>query len=789
MSRTTSSSITPAVPVIPVTPIQAITPSRVKRGKQTTDAINTVNTPAKSSPVTPTMTTKASTVKPQSPGGPVKKGKETAVEQATQRTQKEDTKATPEATPDEFAKGKRSSRKNTITAGTTPQRKPTRESKGGSKDDAPTPVTTPASTKRQHPGKLDITAAIRTPETEKSPAPSSQKADGRTRSARVLSTTTSVPASPATAISGSPIKRTMAPRTLRVVPTPKSEVPPSLPTPSASSVPHFPSVDKLRSRQASIASVNMPGTPISEMISDNASVTSTSISRASSPPPIGTKVGTAPVRSKTKSQAKKDRQERRRQIEEELAIDESKSDVEVVQAPIIGRKKKAKKSTPLITKPFSAAAKSQPASPTPTTVEEEHSDAPTPGSKPTQSTKTSARATPDRERYVSEPEAKRVQTPQSILADLQKTSDLLTSTLEFFKPLSSTLTHASRSAPASAVSSPPDLKVHFTEADLEALAKKQPVRLNGLEGKPDSRTLVTPNEKFFWGLNEEQEERALQLEEEIEEFMGYARFHPRTHSSYPYAHSLPTHSQSRDVLPAIATALKEAGKKLGNSNTQQMPKLDPSSNLLGSTALPLPPHQPQDPQQPPPPPQPQTPGDAGTYLNQYVLPKTDNPPPNQPRPEMAAVGGAPGSATANIAINSGKFTKAAKAVIEGGAVGSTEIDGMGIMAADSLGGVFVQGLEALVGAGLGFHPTQEYGLDANGNITLGYGGGGLDVQGLMNAFESTGGAGRYGRGSVMTMEEAERALHGARKDHDVLEKKLAALMKKNKKLWTGNGKA
>jgi CCR4-NOT transcription complex subunit 4 len=524
------------------------------------------------------------------------------------------------------------------------------------------------------------------------------------------------------------------------------------------------------------------------MISDNASVTSTSISRASSPPPIGTKVGTAPVRSKTKSQAKKDRQERRRQIEEELAIDESKSDVEVVQAPIIGRKKKAKKSTPL-TKPFSAAAKSQPASPTPTTVEEEHSDAPTPGSKPTQSTKTSARATPDRERYVSEPEAKRVQTPQSILADLQKTSDLLTSTLEFFKPLSSTLTHASRSAPASAVSSPPDLKVHFTEADLEALAKKQPVRLNGLEGKPDSRTLVTPNEKFFWGLNEEQEERALQLEEEIEEFMGYARFHPRTHSSYPYAHSLPTHSQSRDVLPAIATALKEAGKKLGNSNTQQMPKLDPSSNLLGSTALPLPPHQPQDPQQPPPPPQPQTPGDAGTYLNQYVLPKTDNPPPNQPRPEMAAVGGAPGSATANIAINSGKFTKAAKAVIEGGAVGSTEIDGMGIMAADSLGGVFVQGLEALVGAGLGFHPTQEYGLDANGNITLGYGGGGLDVQGLMNAFESTGGAGRYGRGSVMTMEEAERALHGARKDHDVLEKKLAALMKKNKKLWTGNGKA
>jgi uncharacterized protein YigA (DUF484 family) len=43
-------------------------------------------------------------------------------------------------------------------------------------------------------------------------------------------------------------------------------------------------------------------------------------------------------------------------------------------------------------------------------------------------------------------------------------------------------------------------------------------------------------------------------------------------------------------------------------------------------------------------------------------------------------------------------------------------------------------------------------------------------------------------GSVLSMEEAEQAMQMARKEHDVLEKKLAALMKKNKKLATGVGK-
>jgi CCR4-NOT transcription complex subunit 4 len=797
MSRTTSSTITPAVPVmpvVPVTPKQASTPSKAKKAKQAGDMAPSASTSAKPQPETPTRaTTKASTVKTPTFSGMV--NKDDAVAQKKQQSKFEEQNHAPAIITKEPVKIK-SNKKNVNVTEVSPQKKATRDTRAEPKDTGPVPIVTPiSSTKRQPPGKLDIKAAMQTPAIEQSPGSSSHKVDTQTKSVRAtpVTSTPPFPASPATVATGSPIKRSVAPRTLRVVPTPKTEVPPPLSATSAPSMPQISTVDKLRSRQASIASVNLPGTPISEIISDTASVTSTSMSRANSPPPIGGKVGTAPVRKKTKSQARKDRQERKRQLDEETVGDENKSDVEIVQDPIVGRMKKTKKPATIL-KPAAAATKSQPVAPKPVTIEEDRSDIPATAAKPGQSAKTSATATPDPEQ-TPEPRDKREHNAQTILADLQKTGELLASTLEFFKPLSSSLTNASRTTPATAASGPPDLKIHFSEADLEAIAKKKPVRLTGHDGRPDSRTLITPNGKFFWGLSEELEEKALQLEKQIEELRGHARFHPRKQTSHPHTHSAAGQSQSKDVLPAIATALKEAGKKLGNNNTQQMPKLDSQSILNEPGRFAVPPLvQPQETQQPPPPPQAQTPADAGSYLNQFVLPKTDNPPPNQPRPEMAAVGGAPGAGTANISVNVGKFAKAAKAVVEGGAVGSTEIDGMGMMAADLLGGVFVQGLEALVGAGLGFESSQEFGLDANGNITLGRGGGGLDVQGLMNAIESTSGfggsdGGRYGRGSVMSMEEAERAMHAARKEHDVLEKKLAAIMKKNKKMVGGTGKA
>jgi hypothetical protein len=780
MSRTTSSNIVPAVPVVPVTPIKA-TPTKSKKSKQPANVVEastaTAPTTTKQIPETPTKATNKNPSVPQWPAPEASKAALENVENQKKQDNKEK-KASPETPTKATAKVKTTSKKgdkNPVVVDT-----PRKQSQ---KDiDAVAPTATPTSTsKRQPPGKLDIPAATKMTGNEPLSTANSLKME-QTKNVHTLPATSngSVPASPAA--TGSPIKRSVAPRTLRVVPTSKAEVPPALSAASVSSLPHIPTVDKLRSRQASIASLNQPGTPASEMISDTASITSGMISRAGSPP-IGGKVGTAPVRKKTKSQAKKDRQERKRQIEEEQTTGiEDKSDVEVIQAPIVGRKKKTKKpsSNP---KPAAVAAKSRPASPKPPMVEEEQVETPVAAPVKVQSVHNSATATPEPEPIPEEPKEKREYTAQAIIGDLQKTGELITSTLEFFKPLSSTLTHSSRTVPLGTPSAPPDLKIHFSEADLEALAKKKPVRLGDQDGRPDSRTLITPSGKFFWGLSQELEEKALQLEKNIEEIRGNARFHPRKQVPYAYTHNMSAQAQPSDVLPAIATALKEAGKKLGNNSGHQMPKFDPFSGLLGSTPLPSV-HAPEvSSPQPPPPPQPQTPADAGSYLNQFVLPKTDNPPPNQPRPEMAAVGGPPGSGTSHISVNAGKFAKAAKAVIEGGAVGSTEIDGMGVMAADLLGGVFVQGLEALVGAGLGFHTGDT---DGNGGA-IGYGTGSLDVQGLVSAIESSGvGSGfsarSRARGSVLGLDEAEQAMLAARKEHEVLEKKLAAMMKKNKKV-------
>ncbi|KAF2449408.1 hypothetical protein P171DRAFT_517119 [Karstenula rhodostoma CBS 690.94] len=792
----------PVVPVMPATPGQAATPigKRTKKEPEgiTPGAVKTIAgvtstpasvpaTPAKASQKASPSKAKAYTI--ETPKKPVEEPVNTAQKESSPASVSP-TKAIP--------KSKTSGKKAPTVSEVTPQR-----------DIKVLASTSISSSKRQPPGKLNISAATKPPENEAPSAASSTKQEVPAKPIRTVSATapTSVPASPAAASTGSPIKKPIGAKTLRVVATPRTESPPQMPP--HPSLPQVPTVEKLRSRQASIASINQPGTPASDLISDTASFTSTSISRASSPPLVGGKVGSAPIRKKTKSQAKKDRQERARQAEEERAMEEQTPELEVVQAPIVGRKKKARKPA---TNPKTPAAstKSQP-EPTKTSSKEDEeleelyqanmaakkaaadaADAAAAAAAAAAATAAAAAAIKPsapspRAEPVTEPEPdtakdKRELTAQSILTDLQRTGKLVASALEFFKPLSSSLAHASKATPTSGGPvGPPDLKIHFTEADLEALTKKQPVHLHGHDGTSDSRTLITPQGKFFWGLTQELEEKALELEKYIEELKGAARFHPKKHT----AHN--TGFQGQPNLPALATALKEAGAKLSKSTRQDMPRLDSPSAYQGGPSqrsqLPpvqanedlLPPNQVQ---------QPQTPADAGVYLNQFVLPNTDNPSPNAPRPEMAAVGGLPGAGTANISVNANKLAKAAKAVAEGGAVGP-ELEGIGAITADLLGGVFVQNLEALVGADLGFSSFS-------GTTDIGIDGSGLNVQGLVSAFEAGvgagagafgGGRGRGGR-SVLSVEEAEQAMLAAKKDHEALEKKLSALIKRNKKMMS-----
>lgn len=788
MSRTTSSTIVPAVPVVPVTPVKPETPAKGKKGKQAAKAAEAADpTSAASSKTAPATPTKASTkaTATKSPAASEAKSK-TGGDAAAKKLEVKDEKPTPETPSKATAKNKAANKKpEKATKAERPEKAEKAKAEDGasktalkeSADVPAAPGTPTETTKRQPPGKLDISLA-KIVEKEPTPSTSARKEEPQAKTMRIVPpTAASVPASPAVAVP-SPIKHTAAPRTLRLVSTPKVETPPAVAAPTPP-LPQIPTVDKLRSRQASIASLNQPSTPASELISDTASMTSGMISRASSPPPASNIVGSAPVRKITKAQAKKNRLERKRQ-EEEKEKAENGSDVEVVQAPIIGRKKKAKKpsTTP---KPVAAmasamkeaAAKSQPASPKIATVEDELLEAPTVASVKAQSAHNSASATPEPEVQPEEFKERREPSAQAILNDLQKTGEVLVSALEFFKPLASTLTHTSRTPHTAVPTSPPDQKIHFSQADLDALAKKRPVHLGGENDKSDSRTLITPNGKFLWGLTAELEERALSLESEIERLSGYLRFHPSSrtahHTAAPY---------SSDMLPAIATALKEAGKKMPNSptNTLTFDYKTYTQHLPPVTEFA---------HQPPPPVQQQTPADAGAYLNQFVLPATDNPPPNHPRPEMAAVGGTPGSGTSQISIaSSGQqgtlFERAARALVEGGAVGSTDIDGVASLVPDKEGGVWLEGLQGLVGAGI---PSLGSAWESEGAERFVRD---LEHMPRQHTVEYSVKGGRVNSRSVLGLDEAESVLASARKEQDALERKLGALVKRNRKAALGN---
>jgi CCR4-NOT transcription complex subunit 4 len=186
-----------------------------------------------------------------------------------------------------------------------------------------TKTTTKPSDKRPVIGTLNIAAATKASQT-KAVVDGPRTTENLKSASEKDSAFPALP-TPSTASVLSPVTRT-APKTLRVVPTPKTEVPP--PT--------------LPGSVRSATSVVRPETPGSEIISDSASIISAGVtlSRASSPPP--SRVGTAPLRTATKSQQRKARKEAVKKDTEAIAT-QPKPEPEVDIAPIVGRKKKQKK--------------------------------------------------------------------------------------------------------------------------------------------------------------------------------------------------------------------------------------------------------------------------------------------------------------------------------------------------------------------------------------------------------------------------------------------------------------
>ena len=132
------------------------------------------------------------------------------------------------------------------------------------------------------------------------------------------------------------------PRTLRLVTTSKSEDSAQSPISGTMATP---SPDRNSAKQGiqhySSASAKPPSTPVNELISETTSLTSASVSRPSTPSVVG-RVGSAPI-TKSKNQTKKERQERARKAEEAKLSEDGPVQEEVVQGPVISRKKKTKK--------------------------------------------------------------------------------------------------------------------------------------------------------------------------------------------------------------------------------------------------------------------------------------------------------------------------------------------------------------------------------------------------------------------------------------------------------------
>ncbi|EMC99739.1 hypothetical protein BAUCODRAFT_348426 [Baudoinia panamericana UAMH 10762] len=415
--------------------------------------------------------------------------------------------------------------------------------------------------KRKHPGKLDITAAVNQTQDEPSAVVASSSKEIPTdvstpsKPQVPMSRTPSIASKPESPGVSSPAIKS-APRTLRVVQTPKAETPPPQPF-STPALPTPGSGIKLPSRQPSVASINPPGTPSSEQISisDNISMTDTSLSRANSPPPGATSslttgmVGSAPVRTKTKNQLKKERQERAKAIEEEKAkqddtVKPPMPEELTHQEAIISRKKKAKKEKEPKARPTKVREITEMAETTPTA-----SRPVSPGQKAavqeeSQVPKVERVATPVKAPMPAPPppipaphEPSPPPTPTltaaSLLAELKAQAPEIQKCIDsLFRTPTSAHFKANQNISSKDLHNPAfwksDWKINLTKDEVEALLRGTvpAVHYGGQDGRVWDRGMVTPSGAHLRALTEELEARFLDLEKALREMPEDLRFHP-----------------------------------------------------------------------------------------------------------------------------------------------------------------------------------------------------------------------------------------------------------------------
>ncbi|KAI9046180.1 CCR4-NOT core ubiquitin-protein ligase subunit MOT2 [Aspergillus affinis] len=329
------------------------------------------------------------------------------------------------------------------------------------------------------------------------------------------------------------------PRVLRVVDTPKAETPP----PVSATLPHSsqPIVTKTRSRRPSVSSISRPDTP-GDLESEADLYTSASVSRANSPP-ASSRIGSAPVRSMTKSQVKKERRQKAKEAEAKKHEEASAQAAEPVQAPIIGRKRKTKKAPTTQTEtpspapentteaakpvvpsgndslekvnqkiePKKSKSKEKPRDQKPAPVEVK--EPPAPKIEAWRSNNTVEQLIKDSEASgvpIKDLFAERTLPLPVLLAELHKSGKLDLNTHPLFNP-----PNLSQRVDMKCHGNDYDILKHpfeLTEEHRKALLRGEPVRLNGDFSELKYRCLITPRGCVLRHLSREEEDRYLELE-------------------------------------------------------------------------------------------------------------------------------------------------------------------------------------------------------------------------------------------------------------------------------------
>ena len=352
--------------------------------------------------------------------------------------------------------------------------------------------------KKPRPSKLDMIAVNNATQKEQDSADTAGVTSG------LLPSHPPTPATTVSQTSGSSATRPNQVRATRAPPPPKAETIPASPA-TAPTI-----ASKQTSRRPSVTSIDRPGTPISEKTWDDMSLASATLSRANSPPP--TKVGSAPVRQTTKSQQKKERQARARQAEEASKVEEVPAKaVEPMQAPIVGRKKKAKKEKTLSTAD-STPTPTRPTSPVP--KEEELAEGKTEPVTPVKESKKTASKiaadikAPDTPSSPPTPASHAQQrtslTAASIFASLLKSSELSPTVPELFKTFPG-LNHRFEG-----------LELDLTFADDSTVSDSQMHSLDQgeaitIQKSPTNHVVVLPDRSALRGLTAAQATRYLEL--------------------------------------------------------------------------------------------------------------------------------------------------------------------------------------------------------------------------------------------------------------------------------------